>query len=138
MHLTIRIIVVLVLFFFIWLCNPKVACQRKLHFTLPDSAKMEKHSYVFLDNRFYAKISFDSTDYDKIKRGLNNNFRKLNMAKDIIITNFSDEATWWDMEGNEIEMAYRAYKSGIQIKSIPLYAFITQNTQGQYFLYLVI
>ena len=128
------------LLFYIIGINPSMIFERKFGFKLPDSIKIEKHSFYYFDEEIlFMKASFDEDDYAKLKGDLQNYFSEKGheIESDTLIPTFIYACSWWDMNKDEIILGYYKLMSGKYASTKSVYVFITQNDEGQYFLYVV-
>ena len=121
------------LFNTVWF-NPSKIFERKFHFKLPESARIENHDFqYFYEERLMMKVSFDEGDYECINDNLRDYFGSGNIPV--------KEEWWipslWDMDKKEITDIYFAFESGKFAKTRSVYAFITKNSKEQYSLYVI-
>lgn len=116
--------------------DEKRKCSIFSVFQLPETAKILNCDYRVEDEEEYsaAKISFEPQDLEAVK----SSFAGWLEDDGILLPAFNKEYTWWDLtDVNETVCAYYSYKSGVRVKSIPIYAFVTSGEDGRYYLYLV-
>ena len=124
--------------------EPQNMFEVKYGFRLPDSAIIIKEEYEEDEGEDYydAKISFKKKDYYYIKKKLSFYFKSLGYGKvnnyDYLPISFDDEDTEWGIKEkvDEVKVAYHAIVSGKVVKTKHLYAVITKNKDGEYFLYV--
>lgn len=122
--------------------SPAKIFQRKFGFNLPESAKILNYDYFFFDEgRLYLKVSFGARDFDEIKRDIFSYVEKYTF-RDILydntsLPNFINTCTWWDMNEDELELAYSKPKRGKRVMTVWMYLFVVKNVEDQYFLYVV-
>ena len=115
--------------------------KRKFGFALPESAVIMKYDYTnsfFDEERLSMKVQFDVDDYAKIEEGMSSYFKYFSMQQIAVdrLPNFSNTCSWWDMNVDDIVNGGNRVRRGKKVMTISLYAFITKNEDGQYFLYI--
>ena len=140
------ILSVLLLFSIVFLLcffNPRFITIRKLNLKLPKSAKIINYDFSpFGETHFSMKVMFNADDYETVRDRLESCGLKRfpeGSTGDLLIErlpNFRNTTTWWDMEKDEIIMAYFMVKRGKRIVTLNYYAFITKDKYEKYFLYI--
>jgi hypothetical protein len=125
--------------------EPQNLFEEKFKFRLPNSAKFINEEYQEDEGweDFYdAKISFNKKDYYYLKKNFSRYFKSLGYGRindyDYLPVSFDDEDSEWGIKEkeNEVKLAYMAIVSGKKAKTKYLYAVITKNKNGEYFLYV--
>jgi hypothetical protein len=120
--------------------------ERLFEFYLPQSAEIINYAYAFdcPEERFVAKIFFEESDLEYVKKELNN------IAWDIDLEGYEDELTatvlnnlsktysWWDLSSTEdIQYAYFGLKAGVEDTTISILGFICKADDADgYYLYI--
>jgi hypothetical protein len=129
--------VILIIMFF----SPRQIFKYKFGFNLPKGSQIANYQLdFFAEARLKMKISFNNDDYDKINESIKGFFDEdsaINLDNEYLIPEFNVTCPWWDMNESEIIAGYEMFTSGIWTKTRAVYAFITQNADGQYFVYVV-
>lgn len=128
-------------------CNPYKMFNEVFEFKLPDTADVTDYN-CFIDEfgvmNFVAKIVFDKKDLEYIENNISGNFsispNSLGIAKNSaigVLTKESGRYEWWELSDiNEVLSLYNGYKTSQQMKSMPVWAFVTTNLEGRYYLYV--
>lgn len=103
---------------------------------LPETAKIINFDYFTEGEENYvkAKISFKKEDLQVIKSCFDD------WMKDDgrFLHQYNKECSWWQLTDiNEALYAYSTFKRGVKVKTIEMYAYIVENGNDEYILYLV-
>ena len=125
--------------------EPQSLFEEYFGFKLPDSTIFiyeEQHQNEWSEDYFYAKISFEKKEYYYIKNRLLKYFKNLDYERiddyDYLPVSFGVEGPGGNIKENEdeVKIAYMAVVSGKVVKTKIIYAIITHNKDGEYFLYV--
>jgi hypothetical protein len=120
--------------------EPKSIIESKMNIKLLPSMKILNFSYNRKEDCFDAKISIPDKEVLYIKGQLNHFFvcpdRNLSIND---IPDFINTCLWWDLQKSDIQEIYDApidinklfYRTSYQV-----YAFISRDKSGQYYLYI--
>ncbi len=134
-------LVLLVLMLFVIYFNqkdrPSSIIKRELNLSLPSTSKIINYYYDRRDEYFMAKVQISERDINNIKEDLKKHFKNEHIIKNKNeIPHFENNASWWDMNKNGIEVCYFTFLSGKHIKSIEVWVFIVRQCDGKYYLYI--
>ena len=142
------IVVSLLAFCINWLLNsvwysPSKLFEKRFCFTLPESAMIENHKYdyqILGEDHFFMKALFDENDYSYLNDSILVYYANSTISNpEELISFYTRSCFWWDMKKSEIVESYAASRPAKHIYSksaLFTFAFITQNADGQYFLYV--
>ena len=117
------------------------AFEELFGFSLPDTAEIVNHEYFFEyeEPRFTAKISFEKEDLEYIKNGFLGNLDQgweeiTNLER---VPPLWDLYSWWENpETKKIICIYDRFIKGIHAKTVHILFYITEETDGSYYLYI--
>jgi len=122
----------------------RVVFNELFEFELPESAKMLNYEYFIESSSkekcFKAKISFDAKDLQTIQDGFSQH--QLQNPEDItnektFLEYYNSVYEWWNLTKLEDTLSfYKWFKIGEVKMSVPLWAFITKDVDGTYYLYV--
>ena len=106
-------------------------------FELPDTAEILNYNYYMShkEHCFNGKISFKEEDTNYF----NNIFSKwTDIGTGInFLSTYSSSYSWWNLSDiNDTIGAYQRFKTGVEIKTVRVCAFVTEDENGQYYLYV--
>lgn len=107
-------------------------------FKLPENSKVEECSFSIFADTLFMKVSIDKESTDTFKEELLYNIRELNyyeLKQPYLIPNFKNICEWWDMNTEDIYVAYSTFLSGKYKKTVEIYVFLVRNTD-QIYLYV--
>ena len=124
--------------------DAKKIFQELFYFYLPETAEVLNydHSIAYGDRNFAAKISFDAKDLPYMKSNLqvfgvrhSSEDTEHEMEKTIFelaCATGSRWYGWWDLSKYQFEdvLVYESYKSGVEVKTIKMEAFIAKDVDG--------
>jgi len=123
--------------------QPRQVLRRKFGYRLPKSAVILNFDYQLfgenLEEYLDCKISFDEFDYPVMKKQVETYYGKYGsnqISKDDFIPYFENTCPWWDMDKDDIVLAYERVETGRTIKSQFTYSFIVRDSAGEYYLYV--
>ena len=123
--------------------QPRQVLRRKFGHRLPKSAVILNFDYQLfgenLEEYLDCKISFDESDYPVMKKQVETYYGKYGsnqISKDDFIPYFENTCPWWDMDKDDIVLAYERVETGRTIKSQFTYSFIVRDSAGEYYLYV--
>jgi hypothetical protein len=137
--------------------NPAYLFRRRFGFDLPKSAVVLNYTYMSIfddapqsfrrEPHMFIKFAFPDSAYDQIMQGLDAYFsidrHKYRYEKDEIneatakyfVRGYPEFVSWWDVNEDDIVLAYDRMDSGKIVKTIYVRAVITQDASGKYYLY---
>jgi hypothetical protein len=133
--------------------NPAYLFRRRFGFDLPKSAVVLNYTYTSIfddapqlliqDDHMYIKVALPNTAYEELIDKLNEYFsgqyyekRRIDeFASGYLISGFRATALWWDLNKDDIVLAYSRFESGSFVKTREVYAFLVLDASGQYYLY---
>ena len=129
--------------------DAKEAFQNLFGFALPETAEVLNYEYYNIEvfegepeQHFAAKISFQERDLEYLKNqfsGWGEDFDAGNMigVHTGFVTIFNKKYEWWDLaDTNEVLYTYWIWQKGEYVRTITSRAFITNPSDGQYYLYI--
>ena len=119
--------------------RPRQVFRRMFGCSLPESAIILDYNYQFLDDSLDCKISFNEADYSAIESGVTKYYEKYGLVEvsdEESLPYFNATCSWWDMNRDDVVLAYQAMMSGKRAKTKLSYSFIVRNSDGQYYLYI--
>ncbi len=122
--------------------KPKNVIEGNLNLRLPSTSKIINYQYDNMGGYFDAKILIESNQINDIKEQLNNFFGGVSNRNLSEMPNFENTCQWWDLDKNSIETYYLKYVSGGYsiFKRLPksrgIWAFISKDNEGNYYLYI--
>lgn len=143
--LVILIIIVFIMIFgfFIQKDKPLNIIEGKLKIKLPTSVNIVNYNYNRKEDNFDAKILINNESVDYVKKELNVFFGGKAPNKVIEkLPNFKNESPWWDLDKQNIEISYKKFVNGekklfgYSPKTRVVWAFISKDKNGQYYLYI--
>lgn len=141
--LMIVIIISLIVVNLLLLSSPTKIIANKLKFKLPYSSRIIHFEHNRLSGYFAAKILIDEQSLEVIRKDLRRYFNEeLNIKCEDDIPNFENNFTWWDLDKSKILACYNTIISGekkfiwASPKSRDVWAFITDENDGQHYLYI--
>lgn len=137
------LICIIIVIFYILKDKPIDVIEKTLKIKLPASARIVNYSYYNDGDYFDAKILITEQSINDLKKQLYSFFGGIIPDIDsITMPNFENVSSWWDLNREDIEVCYRNAISGKKkwFKSSPrfhdLWAFISKNKNGQFYLYI--
>ncbi len=132
----ITIVIAIVATYFILHNSPINFIEGKLKFNLPNESKII--NYRQHGDFFKAKILIKKENISDLKDKLKNTIGSYPFdADDMPVT--KDSVPWWDLDNHDIEGIYSNFfdeNTGSGTVSHQLWAMISKNKDGQYYLYL--
>lgn len=118
--------------------------ESKLKIKLPISSEIVEFYHNRSNEHFKAKILIPEQGVEDLKKQLDNFFYGEVLDKtELEGYNFKSTCSWWDLDNNDIETMYNIMISGKRKffilpapKTINIWAFISKNKDGQYYLYI--
>ena len=146
--------------------SPQQIFKRKFGFELPKNAQIVDNQFDYFEEQtLLMKVSFGENEYPQIIMGLQRYFndpsnliidKKENyinervkvppnwnedhpnaVYKTVLIPAVGETHSWWDFKEDEIILGYSAFRDGVRAKTREVYAFITRDSSGQYYLYVM-
>jgi hypothetical protein len=124
--------------------KPKNVIKDRLNIMLPADSQVIHYDYDKSGDYFDAKISISNESINYIKKELDNFFGGL-AQKDAVenLPNFINASPWWDLDihNAEVEVYMRFVTGKSQLfkpvpKSRQVWAFISKESNNQYYLYI--
>lgn len=128
--------------YFIQKSRPQNVIENKLKIKLPSSAKVTNYTYYKDGGYFNSKISVEIQSINALKEQLNSQFGGISKQKYPEHINFNNTCGWWDLDKQSIVESFNTFVSGEKKwfvsspKSHEIWAFISKNKEGQYYLYI--
>jgi len=132
------ILVSVSIWYSIWYFNPTKIFQRKFDFPLPKSSVVNNYKFFYFDEEnLYMKVSFVSDYYAELEEKLEGYFHGERVNNpELIFYSLYSAGLWWDINEDELVLAYSATRDGKRAKSRDVFAYITRDSEGQYCLYI--
>ena len=133
--------IVLTIAFLMWYYSPGKVFQRKLNLQLPKSSEIINCQYSFFNDQLAMKVAINGEEYEKIENELNNHFKTNNFFTLVQdrpegLPNFGNIHSWWDMDLDNMVLAFQSFTKGKRTMTAGIYVFVTKGEEGQYFLYV--
>lgn len=106
------------------------------NFNLPENAKIEERDYSIFNDTLFMKILIDSESVDSFEDELLNNMVMLNyyeIEQLNTIPDFKNCCDWWDMNTQDVYIAYHSFSTGKNKKTVETYVFLVKNNEQTYF-----
>lgn len=126
--------------------DKKAVFEEIFEFSLPETAEILNYEYVIdpatEEQYMTAKILFKESDLSHIRTGLNKTTTERSRQSLREVRNplsyYSNVYTWWDLSTlDNCKYVYNGFKSGVNIKTIEIWAFICEaEDDNTYYLYL--
>jgi hypothetical protein len=124
--------------------KPQNILESKIKLKLPPKSKVVKYQYNYFAGDFYIKILIDNESVNSLKEQLNSALGGVSDQKYPQHINFQNTCEWWDLDNKKIEVSYHMFVSdikrlfgiGYSRKSHEIWAFISKEENGQYYLYI--
>lgn len=123
--------------------NPFHLIKKTIGIKLPSSAKVEKYTYYDEGGYYKVKILLQEKQISDLTNKFNTIFHNSTPRQDYgKMPNFNGTCSWWDMEEEDIVVAYNAFVSSekkwfkLSPETHGVWAFITKQDDGKYYLYI--
>lgn len=122
--------------------RPGNVIERTLGIKLPSDSKIIEYSYYNDGGNFDTKILIEDNSINSIKEQLNNFFKGPYKGEISDAPNFENTCQWWDLDKSNVDTYYftvtgRKNKLFVSYpKTYIIWAFITKERNGQYYLYI--
>lgn len=131
--------------------RPEVVFERVFDFPLTDNTNILKYDLKNSGHgeyEFYTKCYFDKNEYSYYERNLSGT--NFDFFKENNITHYSeiersylndayklcDIFSWWDLpEPENLSLIYFSFNSGVDVKTVPIWHFVSEAEDGGYYLY---
>ncbi len=118
--------------------KPEYQFKSTFQFDMPQSSEVTNYSFHKDGNECYYSMKFKISKDDLLylTDGFHKFFGGTSHLSQSEIPNFSNVCAWWDLDVTSVLYAFETVKSGTDVKSKWIYAFISKADNSYYYVYV--